>query len=439
MKTLLKNGIIVTLNPHDEIIHGDLLIENNKIAQIATEISSENVDNVIELDHQFVIPGLIQAHTHLCQTLYRGYADDLALLDWLKNKIWPMEFCHTAKSIRSSAQISLSEMQLLGTTSILDMATINHTNSLLEEVAFSKMRYVGGKCFMDLKGSSGPLYEPLEDSLAETKELLTEWTNKNELIHYALCPRFAVSCSDEMMNICAELQQQYDLIIHTHASESLEEIQVIKDRTGLLNIEYFHKLGILNQKTIMVHGVHVTPEELQMMLQSKTPVVHCPSSNLKLASGIAPVEDYVNQGLTVGVGADGAPCNNTMDPFLEMRLLALLQKPKFGPEALPAKTALKLSTLGGAKVLGLEKEIGSLEVGKMADIVTVDRSHPSVATIENPYSALVYSCSGRDVKNVFINGKLIVKNKEHQLYDTNEVIANAKNEIKQLINRIESL
>lgn len=182
----------------------------------------------------------------------------------------------------------------------------------------------------------------------------------------------------------------------------------------------------------------MTNSELKKMVRTNAKLVHCPSANLKLASGIAPIEQYVQAGLTVAIGSDGAACNNTMDPFLEMRLAALLQKPKFGPEALCAQTALDLATIGGARALGRDSEIGSLEVGKFADIVTVSREHPSVHTVANPASVLVYSSSGRDVRNVLINGELIVSNGAHQIYSGDEVLSVAKSELQKLLTRIDA-
>lgn len=436
---LLTGGTLVTQNKNRDVFVGDILIEKNKITKISPEITPPHNAEVVDVSGQFVIPGLIQVHTHLCQALFRGYADDLPLLDWLKNKIWPFEKNHNEKSIQASARIGLYEMQLLGTTSILDMGTVRNTDALLEEVDHSKMRYVGGKCLMDFKKFSGPLYEDTQTSLLDLERQISVWHNKTELIQYAISPRFVVSCTEDILLACADLQKKYDLLIHTHASESKDEIALVKKRTGLNNIDYLASLGLLNKNTVIVHGVHMSSSELKKMIRAKAKLVHCPSSNLKLASGIAPIHKYILAGLTVGLGSDGAPCNNTMDPFLEMRLAALLQKPVFGPEALSAQTAFDLATLGGAKVLGRENELGSLEVGKLADIVTVSRSHPSVHTVDNPYSALVYSCSGRDVKNVFINGESIVTNGTHQIYSDEEVLAPAKSELKKLLKRIDKV
>lgn len=424
------------MNLREEILAHDLRIEGERIAEIGKNLSSKAGDEILDVRDHLVIPGFIQVHTHLCQTLFRGFADDLELLDWLKKRIWPMESGHTPESLAASARLGLLEMQLLGTTTILDMGTVHHTESLLATAEESGIRYHGGKCLMDLKSASGPLYEPTDKALRESEHLIEKWKDKSKLMTYALCPRFVISCTEKLLRWCGHMQKEHGFLIHTHAAESKEEIALVKKRTGLNNVDYLDHLGLLKDKTVVVHGVHITKAELKKMVRQKTPLVHCPSSNLKLASGIAPIETYRRQGLHIGLGSDGAPCNNTMDPFLEMRLAALLQKPRFGPEALPAKVALDLATRGGARVLGRERDLGTLEVGKFADITVVDRTHPSVATVSNPYSALVYSCSGRDVRHVITHGRQTVIDRQHWLWDHNDVITTARQERERLFNRV---
>ncbi|MCB0386027.1 MAG: amidohydrolase family protein, partial [Bdellovibrionales bacterium] len=232
-----------------------------------------------------------------------------------------------------------------------------------------------------------------------------------------------------------DLQSEYGVLIHTHASENKDEISLVKKRTGRSNVDFLHHLNLLNPRTVIVHGVHLTGGEVRKMVGTNTKLVHCPSSNLKLASGVAPIARYLDKGMTVSLGSDGAPCNNTMDPFMEMRLAALVQKPNFGPESLPAEQAFTMATLGGARTLGMESQLGSLDVGKLADIVVVRGDHPSVATVENPYSALVYSCSGRDVRDVFIHGEAVVRNSRSTRFDAEEVIQSAKIELIKLQSR----
>lgn len=437
MKRLIRNGIIVTMNKKRDVLTGDILIDGNKISKIEKRIADvQGPVEITDATDQFVIPGLIQAHTHLVQTLLRGEADDLSLLSWLKKKVWPFEAAHTADSVHASARFGILEMQKNGTTSILDMGTTRHTNSLLEGVENTGMRYWGGKCLMDRKEGSGPLYEKTKDALKETEDLLSHWQNKHELVNYVLCPRFALSCTQEMMEAVAALQKEQRTIVHIHASENLDEIAQVKKLTGKRNIDYLHHVKLLNPKTAVVHCVHMNEKEINLMAKTKTPMVHCPSSNLKLGSGIAPIELYRKKKLKIGLGADGTPCNNMMDPFKEMHLAALLQKPAFGPEAMPAERALEMATIGGAQVLGFEDQIGSIEVGKFADIVTIDRSHPAVYTVEDPYSAIVYSCTGRDVQNVFINGRLIIRNRVFQVLDEELVKVRALEEKKKVLKTI---
>jgi 5-methylthioadenosine/S-adenosylhomocysteine deaminase len=431
MKLLIKNGLIVQHSKH--FFKGDILVENGLIRNLSHLSLAADGAQVIDATNQFVVPGFVQAHTHLVQTLFRGEADDLSLISWLQKKVWPMEAAHTAPSIRASGLLGVLEMQLNGTTSILDMATVKHTQDLLEAVEETGIRYWGGKCLMDRPGS--PLAESTESALDETVDLMTEWKNRHPLIHYAICPRFVVSCSEKLLKEVAELQRKHKCIVHVHASESKEEIKMVKKLTKMSNVAYLHKLKLLNSRTAIVHGVHLTDGELASMAKTRTPLVHCPSSNMKLASGLAPITKYLQKKIKIGLGGDGAPCNNCMDPFKEMHLAAILQKPVFGPEALPARTAFDLATMGGARVLGMEKEIGSIEIGKRADIVTIDRSHPSVVTVDDPYSALVYSCNGRDVRNVVINGKIIVKEREHQLLDAAKVKRVAIEEKQKLLQR----
>ncbi|OQW52420.1 MAG: hypothetical protein A4S09_08690 [Proteobacteria bacterium SG_bin7] len=422
MKILICNGTIVTQNKKREVFVGDILIEGNRIKSVKKNIGSDGTHKVIDAKGKFVIPGLIQTHTHLCQVLFRGQADDMALIDWLKKKIWPMESAHTPKTLRRSAKIGLLEMQLSGTTSILDMGTVNHTEVLFETARESGIRYWGGNCLMDLKAFSGPLHKPMNEAIKDCEKLIAKYHRPEENLNFVLSPRFVVCCSEKILKYCQSKQEKENFIVHIHASENKDEIKIVKDRTKKENIEYLDSLNLLNSKTVIVHGVHMKKKEVDRMVKTKTPLAHCPSANLKLASGVAPIHGYLEKGMIVSIGSDGPACNNSMDPFVEMRLAALIQKPLFGPTALPANVAFDLATIGGAKALGMEKEIGSIEEGKRADIVTIDRSHPSVSTITDAYSAIVYSCLGRDVNDVVIDGKVIVRDKRHQIFEAQEIL-----------------
>jgi 5-methylthioadenosine/S-adenosylhomocysteine deaminase len=298
------------------------------------------------------------------------------------------------------------------------------------------MRYWGGNCLMDKKSTSGPLFRETQETLNYCNELAEEWHNRTRLIQYAISPRFAISCSEKMLQSAVKFRKRYGVLLHTHASESRGEIEVVRQRTGLRNVEYLKKLGLLGEGTVIAHGIHLSESEIRALVATQTGVTHCPSSNLKLASGVARISYYLQKGMKVALGSDGAACNNSMDAFMEMRLAALLQKPLVGPTALPAKQAFELGTLGGAQVLGAQNEIGSLTVGKRADVVIVRRDHPGVATVADPYSALVYSCSGRDVRDVWIDGVCRVREGRHRVYDAKAVIGGAREELERLLSRV---
>jgi 5-methylthioadenosine/S-adenosylhomocysteine deaminase len=436
MKTLIRNGTLVTMNRRREVLTADLRIENEKIVEIGRKLEPRGSEKIVDAQDCFVIPGLIQVHTHLCQVLFRGLADDLELLDWLQQKIWPMEKAHNESSLRAAARLGLFEMQTTGTTTIVDMGTTTGADFIFDEANECGMRYYGGNCFMDFKSMSGQLYRPLDESLRETEDLIRTWHRKTALLEYVIAPRFGVSCTEKMMRTGLDLQKRHRLLLHTHASENRGEIAVIKKRTGLGNVDYLNKLGLLNDRAVIAHGVHLSKSEAKKFVQASAGLAHCPASNMKLASGFAPIPEYLKMGMKIGLGTDGAPCNNTHDQFLEMRFAGLIHKPKFGPRTMPAEEVFRLATLGGAEVIGRAKELGSLEVGKLADVVVVERNSPANATVENAYSSLVYSSSGRDVRDVFIQGREIVRHRQHLCWSPPEVLANAKSELKKLLNRL---
>ena len=436
MSVLIRGGILVTMNAEREVFTGDLRIEGERISELGKNLKARPNEQVLDAHDCFVIPGLIQVHTHLCQVLFRGLADDLELLDWLQLKIWPFEKAHSESSLRAAARLAILEMQTTGTTTIVDMGTTTGAGYIFEEADASGLRYYGGNCFMDLKAMSGPLYVPLKESLKEAEDLIRAWHKKTPLLEYVVAPRFAISCTEKMMRAGVELQKEHGLLLHTHASENRGEIELIKERTGLGNVDYLDKLGLLNDKAVIAHGIHLSKSEAKKFVHNCAGLAHCPGSNMKLASGFAPIPDYLKLGMKIGLGTDGAPCNNTHDGFLEMRFAGLIHKPKYGPRAMPAEEVFRLATLGGAEVIGRTRDLGSLEKGKLADVVVVDRAHTGVATVENAYSSLVYSCSGRDVRDVFIHGREIVRNQNHFAWDATEVTSNAKIQLKNLLSKI---
>ena len=414
---LIKNGTLVTMDSANTIVRGDLLINGERIASIGGD---QTADTVIDAEGCAVIPGFVQTHIHLCQTLFRGAADDLSLIDWLKQRVWPMEAAHTPQSITASARLGIAELIKGGTTCALTMETVNHTREVFKVVEEAGFRATVGKCMMD-KGDEVPraLQEETANSIEESLALLDEWHGKaGGRIRYCFAPRFAISCTRELLEKVAQLARTRGVMVHTHASENRTECELVQKESGLRNITYLDSVGLSGRHVALAHCVHLSNDEIKTLKTTGTNVVHCPSSNLKLGSGIAPIVKLLDEGISVSLGADGAACNNRLDMFTEMRTATLLQKALHGPEVLPASRALRMATVDGARAMGLESEIGSLEVGKRADVavVRVDRLHATPVT--DVISALVYSAGPDDVETVVINGELVLR--ERRLLTVNE-------------------
>lgn len=411
------------MNPKKEVIKGNIYIENDCIAAIGQ--TPATADRVIDATDQLVIPGLIQPHIHLCQTLFRGRADDLELLDWLRQRIWPLEGAHDAESIYYSALLGISELFLSGTTTIVDMESVHHTEAAIEAIAQSGIRAVTGKVMMDFGEDVPPgLKETTDASLKESIELLEKWHGYDQgRIQYAFEPRFVVSCTEELLLEVKKLARHYAVKIHTHASENQGECALVEKLHGRRNVIYLNDIGLTGPDLILVHCIWLNEEEKDILARTGTKVVHCPTSNLKLASGICPVPDLLARGTVVALAADGAPNNNNLDAFLEMRMAALIQKPLHGPTAMPASLVFEMATLGGARSMGLEKEIGSLEVGKKADLALVSLGgfHVQPMAAVNVYTQLVYQARGSDVTLTMVDGKIVMEQGELKTIDAGEV------------------
>ncbi|WP_181444606.1 5'-deoxyadenosine deaminase [Bacillus sp. 03113] len=442
MKILIKNAEIITMNEHNEIFTGDMLIEHDRITAIGPNLEDANIDKTIDAKGKTVIPGFIHTHIHLCQTLFRGQADDLELLDWLAKKIWPLEAAHDEESIYYSALLGIGELIQSGTTSIIDMETVHHTEFAFQAMAKSGIRVFSGKVMMD-KGEGVPkrLLENTNNSLQQSVDLLEKWHQyDNGRIQYAFCPRFVVSCTEELLTEVRDLSNKYQTMVHTHASENLGEIQLVEHERGMRNIVYLDHIGLANSRLILAHCVWLNEEEKRIIKERGVKVSHCPGSNLKLASGVAEIPDLLNRDVFVSLGADGAPCNNNLDMFNEMRLAALIQKPSHGPTAMHAHAVFKMATIGGAKAMGLDHEIGSLEVGKKADIVILNLNdfHVYPSFDVDPISRIVYSATRADVETTIINGKVVMENRIIKTMDKTEVLFETNKSIKRLLTRIRS-
>jgi 5-methylthioadenosine/S-adenosylhomocysteine deaminase len=398
------------MNDALDIVEGAVSIRDGRIASVGAEPADWH-DRVINAGGAYLLPGFIQTHVHLCQTLFRGYADDLPLLEWLQRRVWPMEAAHTAPTLRASTRLAAAELLLTGTTTALTMETVHDTDVVFEALERMGLRAVVGKCMMDSdRQVPARLQEQTRASIDESVALRTRWDGRgNGRLRAAFAPRFAVSCSRALLEAVADLSARDRVIVHTHAAENRDEVEVVRRLSGgMTNLEYLADTGLATPLLCTAHCVWVSEREQSLLAEHDVKVMHCPSSNLKLGSGLAPVAEMRARGISVSLGADGAACNNRLDMFEEMRLAATIQAVRRHPGALQARDALWMATREGARALGLSDSIGSIEPGKRADLILVERDRPHLAPDGNPWSTLVYAARGTDVRTTIVDGEVLV-------------------------------
>ena len=411
MSTLIRNATIVTMNDALDIVEGAVSIRDGRIFSLGPEPDAAH-ETVIDAHGDYLLPGFIQTHVHLCQTLFRGYADDMPLLDWLRRRVWPMEAAHTADTLRASTRLAASELLLTGTTTVLTMETVHDTDVVFETLDRMGLRAVVGKCMMDSdRDVPRRLQEATRESIDESVALRKRWDGKGGgRLRAAFAPRFAVSCSRELLEAVAELSAREHVIVHTHAAENRDEVEMVRRISGgMSNVEYLADTGLATPHVCTAHCVWVTDAEQALLAERDVKVLHCPSSNLKLGSGLAPVTEMRARGISVSLGADGAACNNRLDMFDEMRLAATLQAVRARPGLLTARDALWMATREGARALGVQAEVGSIELRKRADLILVNRNRLHVAPDHDPWSTLVYAARGTDVRLTIVDGEILVR------------------------------
>ncbi len=407
---LIRNATVLTMNDALDIVQGSVSVRDGRIVSVGAEPADRH-HATIDAGGAYLLPGFIQTHVHLCQSLFRGYADDMPLLDWLRRRVWPMEAAHTPATLRASARLAAAELLASGTTTALTMETVHDTDVVFEALDEMGLRAVVGKCMMDSDHDVPKrLQEETRASIDESVALRKRWDGRaNGRLRAAFAPRFAVSCSRELLEAVAALSAQDRVIVHTHASENRDEVEVVRKLSGgFSNLEYLADTGLATPHLCTAHCVWVTESEQALLAERDVKVMHCPSSNLKLGSGLAPVAEMRARGISVSLGADGAACNNRLDMFDEMRLAATLQAVRRQPGALTARDAVWMATREGARALGMEKEIGSIEPGKRADLILINRNGVHQAPDPDPWSTLVYASRGTDVRLTMVDGRILV-------------------------------
>ncbi|WP_226042639.1 5'-deoxyadenosine deaminase [Natrinema sp. DC36] len=393
---------------------GAVVVDNSVIESVGNrgDLVDRYPDHKQE-EYDVLLPGLVGGHIHSVQSLGRGIADDTELLDWLFDYILPMESSLSAEEMEVAAKLGYLEMIESGTTTCVDHLSVDHADKAFEAAGEIGIRGVLGKVLMDRR-SPKDLLEDTSEALAESERLIEKYHGSfDDRIRYAVTPRFAVSCTEECLRGARELADEYEGVrIHTHASENQSEIETVKEDTGMRNIHWLDEVGLTGDDVVLAHCVWTDESERRVLEETGTHVTHCPSSNMKLASGIAPIWDYLDRDINVALGNDGPPCNNTLDPFTEMRQASLLQKvDRLDPTATPASEIFEMATINGAKAAGFDR-LGALREGWHADIVGIRTDITRATPLHDVLSHLVFGAHGEDVMFTMVDGDVLVENGE---------------------------
>jgi 5-methylthioadenosine/S-adenosylhomocysteine deaminase len=425
---VVRNGTVVTVDAARRIIpDGVVAIEAGRIAAVGTAAevgAAYRGREVLDARGGLVIPGLINAHTHAAMVLFRGVADDLRLMEWLTRYIFPAEAKNvSAPFVKAATRLAALEMIRSGTTTFVDMYYFE--DQVAEAAKEAGLRGVLGSTLIEVPGGA-PDAKTIPDALALAERFLKRWSG-DPLITPAVAPHSAYLCSPETLKSARALADRYGAPLLIHLSEVQDEVKTVEERYGKTSTEHLRDLGFLRKGVLGAHGVWLSASDRAILKAAQAGVAHCPQSNMKLSSGAAPVAAMLAEGLRLGLGTDGAASNNDLDMFEEMDSAALLAKHASGdPTAAPAPAALEMATLGGARALGMEDRLGSLEAGKRADVVVVSLAAPRLHPIYDPVSHLVYAAKGADVSDVVIEGRVVMRDGKVRTLDEAAVIRDAE-------------
>lgn len=424
MKSILRGRYLITMNENDEIIeNGALVIDDDRIIEINSfqEILKKYKTASIPIyghSDAAIMPGFINTHTHAAMVLLRGIADDLPLYQWLREHIWPLEGKFLSKEfVYDGTCLACLEMLKNGITTFNDMYFF--TDSIANAAKDLKIKAVIGQGILDFETLSG---RGPDDYLTKALEFINKYKN-DEFIFPSVAPHSIYTCSKDTLLKSKEIALKFGVPIHIHLSETFNEVEDSIKKYGMRPVKYLKEIGFFEGTVLAAHSVWVDEEEIEIMSNFGVGVSHCIESNLKLSSGIAPIARMVKKGVKVGLGTDGAASNNNLDLLEEISIAAKVQKGITGdPTVVDVKTCMKMLTIWAAKALGLENYIGSLEVGKKADVVTMNLRKPHLQPIYDIYSTIIYSAKSSDIEDVFVNGKPVIINGRHQFIDEDELI-----------------
>ncbi len=429
---LIENGTVVTMDSHETVIkNGSVAVSGDRIVDIGPneKFSDYRAARVIDAKNGIIMPGLINTHTHASMTCFRGLADDLHLLTWLNDYIFPAEAKLNYDKVKTGALLACAEMILSGTTCFADMYLFE--DAVAEAGKKAGMRAVVGEVLYDFPS---PSYGPIEEGFVYTENLIKKWQN-DPLITVAVEPHSPYLCAPELLERAAGLSKTYNVPLIIHVAETRTEVDTIFERYGKTPIAHLGDIGVLSSLLLACHCVAVTDKDIERLASNDVKVSHNPESNMKLASGIAPIPQLMEAGVCVGLGTDGCTSNNNIDMFLEMDTAAKIHKVNtLDPTVMDAKTVLKMATIDAAKALGLDDVTGSLLPGKKADIIVIDTNKPHLTPMYNLHSHLVYAAGGNDVDTSIINGQVVMENRQLLTLDIAKVMSDVNQIAKEIKN-----
>ena len=427
--TLITGDVVLTMDPQESVFEpGGVLVKGSHVAWVGpADKAPREPDRTIDAGRAIILPGLVNAHTHLAMTVFRGLADDLPLDVWLTEHIFPAEQKLTGQMVYQGARLAAAEMILGGTTCCHDMYLFSReVGPALDQAG---IRALIGEVLYDFPS---PSYGPIQAGFEYTRALIDEYS-AHPRIKVAVQPHAVYTCSPDLLAKVAELADEKDVPVVIHLSETKREVDDCLDKYGKTPVWHLEEVGLLNRRLLVAHAVVLDDIEIALLAKKDVKVAHCPQSNLKLASGMARVADLVAAGVIVGIGTDGPASNNDLDMFEETRTAALLTKGKsLDPTLIPAAKALEMATIDGARALGLGEVTGSLETGKRADLVAIDIDRPHLTPMYDPVSHLVYAAKAADVTLTMVDGRVLMQDRRLLDMDLDEIIAQAREIAEQI-------
>ncbi len=421
---LITNGIVMTMDPDGRIIkNGSVAVVGDTITAVgpAAEIASLPAKATIDAAGGIIMPGLVNTHTHAAMTLFRGLADDLPLMDWLNDHIFPAEALLDPNKVHTGTLLACAEMILSGTTCFCDMYLFE--DAVARAAKAAGMRAVVGEVLYDFPS---PNYGPIEKGFDFTRRLIDTWQN-DPLINIAVEPHSPYLCAPSLLTEAADIAREHGLPLVIHLSETQREVKDIRERYSATPVGHLANLGVLGDNLLACHCVVLNETDIDLLGRHDVRVSHNPESNMKLASGVSPVADLVKRGVCTGLGTDGCSSNNNLDLFTEMDMAAKLHKASsLDPTVMDAATVLRMATIDGARALGLDDITGSIETGKKADIIVIDTRKPHLTPMYHPASHLVYSVGGSDVSATVVGGRVLMKDRRLIDMDVEKTMSNSR-------------